>query len=86
MAPAELETILLDHPSVKDAAVIGVPDEEAGELPLAFVVRQLGAKISGEEIKQFVASNGNLPYFLYQCRPVLFKNNFLQVKCPHRSD
>ncbi|KAK6638700.1 hypothetical protein RUM43_006967 [Polyplax serrata] len=56
VAPAELETILLDHPSVKDAAVIGVPDEEAGELPLAFVVKQPGAKISGEEIKQFVAS------------------------------
>lgn len=31
--PAELEDLLLSHQSIGDAAVIGVPDEEAGELP-----------------------------------------------------
>jgi 4-coumarate--CoA ligase len=36
--PAELEAILITHPAVADCAVIGVPDEEAGELPKAFVV------------------------------------------------
>src|ERR671919_1284099 len=36
--PAELEALLVSHPAVSDAAVIGVPDEEAGELPKAFVV------------------------------------------------
>ncbi len=35
--PAELEAVLVSHPSVADAAVIGIPDEEAGELPKAFI-------------------------------------------------
>ena len=38
VAPAELEALILGHEHVADAAVIGVPDEEAGELPKAFVV------------------------------------------------
>jgi acyl-CoA synthetase (AMP-forming)/AMP-acid ligase II len=38
VAPAELEAILITHPHVADCAVIGVPDDEAGELPKAFVV------------------------------------------------
>jgi acyl-CoA synthetase (AMP-forming)/AMP-acid ligase II len=38
VAPAELEAVLLAHPEVADAAVVGVPDEEAGEVPAAFVV------------------------------------------------
>jgi acyl-CoA synthetase (AMP-forming)/AMP-acid ligase II len=36
--PAELEALLITHPAVADVAVVGVPDEEAGELPKAFVV------------------------------------------------
>ena len=38
IAPAELESVLLTHPSVADAAVIPMADEEAGEVPKAFVV------------------------------------------------
>jgi acyl-CoA synthetase (AMP-forming)/AMP-acid ligase II len=38
VAPAELEALIVTHPQVRDVAVIGVPDEEAGELPKAFVV------------------------------------------------
>ncbi|WP_092808218.1 AMP-binding protein [Rhodococcus globerulus] len=38
VAPAELEALLLTHPQVHDAAVVGLPDVEAGEIPQAFVV------------------------------------------------
>ena len=37
VAPAELEGVLTTHPGIMDAAVIGVPDERAGEVPKAFV-------------------------------------------------
>jgi acyl-CoA synthetase (AMP-forming)/AMP-acid ligase II len=53
VAPAELEAILLSHPTVADAAVAGVPDEEAGEVPEAFVVKEGGS--SAEEISSWVA-------------------------------
>ncbi|MET8427666.1 AMP-binding protein [Nocardia sp. NPDC004860] len=39
IAPAELEALLLTHPLISDAAVIGVPDAAGGEIPKAFVVR-----------------------------------------------
>jgi 4-coumarate--CoA ligase len=53
--PAELEALLLTHPKVADAAVIGVPDDEAGELPAAFVVAKPGAELSAAEVQEFVA-------------------------------
>jgi acyl-CoA synthetase (AMP-forming)/AMP-acid ligase II len=40
VAPAELEAVLLEHPRITDAAVIGRPDEEAGEIPVAYVVAE----------------------------------------------
>lgn len=51
--PAELEAVLLTHPSVADAAVIPYPDEEAGEVPKAIVV--LKTPTEPEEIIDFVA-------------------------------
>lgn len=53
--PAELEAILLTHPAVADAAVVGVPDATAGEIPVAHVVLRPDATASAEEIQDFVA-------------------------------
>jgi acyl-CoA synthetase (AMP-forming)/AMP-acid ligase II len=47
VAPAELEALLTGHPAVADAAVVGVPDPAAGELPKAYVV-PAGALDDGE--------------------------------------
>ena len=38
VAPAELEAVLLVHPAVADAAVIGIPDERAGEVIFSFII------------------------------------------------
>lgn len=54
--PAEIEAILLTHPDIIDAAVIGIPDENAGELPFAFVVPKPNANLSKEDVINFVAS------------------------------
>src|ERR1041384_8432085 len=53
VAPAELEAVLLGHPAVADAAVIPSPDEEAGEVPKAFVV--LKTPTPADDILAFVA-------------------------------
>ncbi len=53
--PAELEALLLTHPDVADAAVVGVPDEEVGEIPAAYVVLKPGAQASAEDVQAFVA-------------------------------
>nr|WGU11325.1 4-coumarate:CoA ligase 9 [Crinum x powellii] len=53
--PAELEQILQSNPEIADAAVIPYPDEEAGEIPMAFVVRQPGSSINEKQVMDFVA-------------------------------
>ena len=55
--PAELEALLVTHPDVLDVAVIGIPDEEAGELPKAFIVRRPDSSVSATELQDFVAGH-----------------------------
>ncbi len=54
VAPAELEALLLAHTSVADAAVIPVPDEDAGEIPKAFIVLKADATATVDEIADAV--------------------------------
>ena len=57
VAPAELEGLIITHPKVVDVAVIGVPDDDAGEIPKAFVVAAPGEKVTLEEIQALVGEN-----------------------------
>jgi len=54
--PAELEGLLLTHPAIADSAVIGIPDDEAGEIPKAFITLKPGQEATADEIQEFVAS------------------------------
>ena len=62
VAPPELEAVLLSHPHIVDAAVIGIPDgqarEDGGQLPRAYVVKRAGREgdaLLEAEVKRFLA-------------------------------
>jgi len=55
VAPAEIESVLLSHNDVADAAVVGIPDFKAGELPMAWIVRKPLSTVSESQLKQYVA-------------------------------
>lgn len=57
VAPAELESILRNHPDILDAAVIGIPDEKCGELPKAVVVRRPASTANTNDIQNYVANH-----------------------------
>jgi len=51
--PSDLEAVLKQHPGVADAAVVGVPSDQWGESPVAFVVRQGGDATSAADLLQW---------------------------------
>lgn len=51
-----MEDVLRRHPAVLDVAVIGVPDDVAGELPRAYIVKKEGVTVSKTDIAEFVQS------------------------------
>jgi acyl-CoA synthetase (AMP-forming)/AMP-acid ligase II len=57
VAPAELEALLITHPKIADVAVIGIPDDEAGEIPKAFVTNVPGEDVTLEEIQALVSEH-----------------------------
>ena len=67
VAPAEVEEVLLTHPAVETAQVIGVPDARLGEVACAYVTLKSGFSASDEEILSFVkkkSANFRVPRYL----------------------
>ena len=56
IVPAEVEDVLFSHPAVEDVAVLGLPDEEWGEIVAAFVVRKARIEITGQDLDEFCRS------------------------------
>ncbi len=56
IAPAEIEDALLAHPAVREAAVVGLPDDEWGERIAAVVVAAPGAEVTGDDLRAWVRS------------------------------
>ena len=53
ISSVEVEGILLRHPAIQEAAVVGLPDEKWGETPHAFVVLKAGAAVTETELKEY---------------------------------
>ncbi|XP_011315439.1 4-coumarate--CoA ligase 1 isoform X2 [Fopius arisanus] len=64
VAPAEIEHLLGAHSEVVDVAVVGKPDDIAGEVPLAFVVKTTGSDVTAEELCKFVSERLSSPKHL----------------------
>ncbi|CAD5313267.1 unnamed protein product [Arabidopsis thaliana] len=56
--PAELEALLITHPDILDAAVIPFPDKEAGQYPMAYVVRKHESNLSKKKVIDFISKQG----------------------------
>ncbi|XP_037410623.1 4-coumarate--CoA ligase-like 3 [Triticum dicoccoides] len=69
IAPADLEAILVQHPEIVDVAVTSAEDEEAGEIPVAFVVRRSGSHLTCVQVMEYVAKQVS-PY--KKVRKVIF--------------
>ncbi len=57
ISPEEVEGVLFSHPKIDDVAVIGVPDEEWGEVPMAVVVVKKSEEATAEEIMEYCRAN-----------------------------
>jgi long-chain acyl-CoA synthetase len=69
VAPAEIEAVLHGHPAVVDCAVFGVPDEQAGEVPVAAVKLEANTTVSADDLQRLV--DGELATYKHLYRVVL---------------
>ena len=68
--PRDLEEVMARHPAVQQCAVVGLPDSDAGEIPVAFVVLKEGGAASAGELLEYCAQNV-APY--KKIRQIIFK-------------
>jgi acyl-CoA synthetase (AMP-forming)/AMP-acid ligase II len=55
--PTDIESVILEHPAVREAAVVGIPHDVLGEDIAAFVVRKPDAAVGGDELQAFCADH-----------------------------
>ncbi len=53
VAPGEIEAFLMSHPAVEQAFVVGVPDADSNEAPVAYVILRPDARLAEEELRAF---------------------------------
>lgn len=88
VAPAELEGHLLQHPDVADTCVVGVADDYAGEVPLAYVVlsadaakRALQGEAEAAKIKAAISKVRPISYCLLDDAVDLFLTLYAVIAC-----
>jgi long-chain acyl-CoA synthetase len=69
--PRDLEELMAKHPAVQQCAVVGKPDLDAGEVPVAFVVLKAGAQATTEELLEYCAQNVSA---YKKIRQIIFKS------------
>jgi acyl-CoA synthetase (AMP-forming)/AMP-acid ligase II len=70
LSPGEIEDVLINHPSVSEAAVVGIPDTQWGEVPACALVCEVGMTVTTEEIQTWVAQHlrsARVPSVVYLC-------------------
>jgi len=56
--PLEVEKMLERHPAIQQASVVPLPDDERGQVPVAFIVPVAGQTLTADEVKKFAIDNG----------------------------
>jgi long-chain acyl-CoA synthetase len=69
--PRDLEEVMAKHPAVQQCAVLGRPDPEAGEVPVAFIVLKQGAQATAEQLMDYCIQNVSA---YKKIRQIIFKN------------